>query len=480
MSRINVQTKVTFEKVNRLICTAILLVALVQTGNAQANLHPTDSLRLAPKESLAEQIRGGEIEFHLRSFFMGTSNRGILTDYHTQAIGAGIGYTSKPFKGFEVGFSGFFVFQLYAHNLDKMDPTTGNVNRYEVLLYDMNDLENTKDLDRLEYLYLAYRLKRFHAVFGRQKVHTPFINEQDNRMRPNIFNGLTLNYDTDSWKWMAAWYNQVTMRGTVNWYSIENSLGVYPFGRNVYGTSSRYKNNISSKGIGVLGASFQRTKALKVQAWNYLAENIFILNFLQADAQLDVGYGNLNVGAQGFSQFAVNDGGNPDPLLTYITSGERTFGFGASIGLEHGGNRFSLNYLTIADDGRFLFPREWGREMFYASLPRERFEGNGGTTAITAKYEFTVEKFPKLSGQLGASSVNNPNIASYSLNKYGVPSYYHFTGAVDYAFDGMMEGMKLKLLLVNKTGKNTSEVPDINRINRVDLWNMNFIVDYKF
>lgn len=469
-----------FEALIRFLSFGILLLVLFQEGIAQGHAPATDSLEVESKGTLGDHIKAGEIDFHLRSFFMGTQNRGTLVDYHTQAIGAGIGYYSNSFKGFQVGFSGFFVFQPYAHNLNQMDPLTGNFNRYEVLLYDMNDLENTKDLDRLEYLYLSYRLNGLKAVFGRQKVNTPLLNEQDNRMRPNIFNGLTVNYETKYWNWMAAWYNQVTMRGTVNWYSVENSLGVYPFGRNVYGTSSGYKGNISSKGIGVLGVSYQKNNSPKIQVWNYIAENIFLINFLQAEKRIDLGKMDILLGAQGFTQFAMNDGGNPDPQLTYMMRGEKSAGFGAKVGFKHRGKTLSINYLGIADQGRFLFPREWGRETFFASLSRERFEGNGGLTALTAKYEFTLQNHPKVSGLLGASTVDNPDIAIFSLNKYGVPSYYHFAGAVDYSFDGYLEGMKLKFLVVNKTGKNPEEIPDRNRINRVDLWNINIIVDYKF
>ncbi|WP_158857028.1 OprD family outer membrane porin [Lunatibacter salilacus] len=463
----------------RILFGVILFIGLPLKGVTQGHTTNSDSLVVDSKGSLGDKIKTGKVEFHLRSFFMGTHNKGMLTDYHTNALGAGIGYYSPSFKGFQFGFSGFFVFQLYAHNLNKVDPSTGNINRYEVLLYDMNNVENTKDLDRLEDLYLSYQLNKFKAVFGRQKINTPLLNEQDNRMRPNIFNGLTLGYETDSWKWMAAWYNHVTMRGTVNWYSVENSFGVYPFGRNVYGTSSGYKGNISSKGIGVLGAIFQKNDSPKIQVWNYLAENVFLINFIQADTQMDLGGMDLLLGAQGFHQAAINHGGNSDPELTFMMRGEKSAGFGAKVGLKHRGNTFSINYLGISDQGRFLFPREWGRENFFASLSRERFEGNGGVTALTAKYEFSLAKYPNLNGLLGASSVNNPDIDLFSLNKYGVPSYYHFAGALDYSFHGYLDGMKLKFLLINKTGKN-NEVPDKYRINRVDLWNLNIVVDYKF
>ena len=66
------------------------------------------------------------------------------------------------------------------------------------------------------------------------------------------------------------------------------------------------------------------------------------------------------------------------------------------------------------------------------------------------------------------------------LNKYGVPSYYHLLFLTDYKFNGYLEGLDIKLIAVNKLSQNSIEVEDINRINRVDLWNFNCIIDYRF
>ncbi|WP_245189610.1 OprD family outer membrane porin [Lunatimonas salinarum] len=437
-----------------------------------------DSLMSVAPNSLAEKIRAGEVVFHVKSFYMGTVNKGDLLDYHTLGLGAGIGYVSPVFKGFHVGFSGFFVFQLYEHNLRIPDPATGNVNRYEILLYDMNDFENSRDLDRLEHLYLSYKKRGFQAVFGRQQVDTPFLNEQDNRMRPNIFSGLKLTYENKSWHTTFAWFDHVTMRGTVDWYSIEESIGVYPFGRNVFGTSSGYKGNIRSRGVGVAGISYKGVYGESLQYWSYLAENVFQMQFVQIEKQTDLGSADLMMGFQGFYQSAWNDGGNTDPDKAYIMAGERSWGFGSKLGVQVGKQSLSLNLLAISDQGRFLFPREWGREVFFASLPRERFEGNGGVRAISLKYDYRFNKHTQ--GLIGVSTVSNPDINDFSLNKYGVPSYYHFVGSVDHSFDGYLEGLKLKLLLVNKAAKEPGEIPDSNRINRVDLWNINLVIDYKF
>ncbi|MFC4872512.1 hypothetical protein [Negadavirga shengliensis] len=428
---------------------------------------------------LASLIKSGEFEFHMRSFYMQTINKGDLMDYASWAQGAGLGYYSPSFKGFHVGFSGFFVFQVFENNLRVTDPRTGSINRYEILLYDMNDYKNRKSLDRLEHLYLSYLRKNFHAVFGRQKVNTPLLNEQDNRMRPNVFSGLTLHFHPGKWSYTTAWYSHLTMRGTVDWYTIGNSFGVYPFGRNTFGTTSDYKGNIKSKGIGVLGISWVGDRSEKAQVWNYTAENVFNLSFGQLEKKMDFGKTGLELGAQGFYQMALNEGGNPDSGKTYIMPGEKSHGYGFKVGFSNKSHGFSLNMLRIGSNGRFLFPREWGRENFFASLPRERFEGNGDVSAWTIKYSWS-SAMDRLKGNVGMSSVRGPDLNSFYLNKYGIPSYYHFSGSLDYAFSGYLEGMDLKLLVVNKTARHPGEVPDRFRINRVDLWNLNLIMDFRF
>ncbi len=441
--------------------------------------HEMDSNFVGEADNLAITIKEGKVEFHMRSFYMQTNNRGDLLDYSTLALGGGLGYYSPSFKGFHLGFSGFFVFQLYEQNIRVPDPSTGNANRYEILLYDMNDFDNSKDLDRLELLYLSYLKNDFQAVFGRQKVNSPLLNEQDNRMRPNIFSGLTLKYSPVNWKYTAAWYSHVTMRGTVDWYTVGDSFGVYPFGRNAFGTDSNYKGNVRTKGIGVFGIDWEKEHLARIQVWNYMAENVFNLHFVQVDKSVNVSSISLDFGVQGFYQYPLGSGGNREPEKTYVLPDEKSTGFGMKFGASSLYNSISLNLLRIGKQGRFLFPREWGREQFYASLSRERFEGNGNLNAITLKYDWkSSNKIWK--GALGISSVGTPDINDFSLNKYGLPSYYHFAGAVDYRFSGYLEGMDLKLLLVNKSAKNKDSVLDGNRINRVDLINMNLIIDYKF
>lgn len=437
-------------------------------------LPDSDSL----ERKLGRDLDKGRFEFHARSFFMSTVNRGDLLDYSAMAAGAGLGYYSPKWKGFHFGFSGFFVFQLFEHNIYKSDPTTNNTNRYEILLFDMNDFSNRRDLDRLEEFYLQYDYKKFSVKLGRQAFDSPLLNEQDNRMRENLYGGISANYSWKNWKFIGAAFDHVTIRGTVDWYTIDESFGVYPFGRNSFGTPSEYKGNISTNGIGVLGAKHKSART-DAQFWNYYVDNVFNMTYGRAIEKWKWNDKEIFTGIEGFYQTAIADGGNIDPKKAFIVPDESTFAIGGTLGVKKKANKLSLNYLHISDQGRFLFPREWGRERFFASLPRERFEGSGAVDALMLKYTYHKDKSP-WTMEFGASTVNHAKLDAYEHNKYGVPSYFHFVGMVDYKFKGYLEGLDIKLLVAQKTAKNPAEIPDQFRINRVDLWNFNFIVDYRF
>ena len=81
--------------------------------------------------TLGHFFEKGHFYGHARSYMSATANNGSLTDYHAWGMGAGIGYeTPKFLKHFQVGISGFFMFNLKSSDLSKADPKTGQINRY--------------------------------------------------------------------------------------------------------------------------------------------------------------------------------------------------------------------------------------------------------------------------------------------------------------------------------------------------------------
>ena len=134
--------------------------------------------------------------------------------------------------------------------------------------------------------------------------------------------------------------------------------------------------------LGAEPAAGARAPALQV--WNYYADNLFNATFAELTTGRAVGAGQLTLGAQYHYQRTVGTGGNADPRLAYSAPGRQAHALSARLGYQRGPWSLSANYTRITRTGRFLFPREWGREPFYTFLPRERNEGLGGLDAAAA------------------------------------------------------------------------------------------------
>ena len=93
-------------------------------------------------------------------------------------------------------------------------------------------------------------------------------------------------------------------------------------------------------------------------------------------------------GIQAIRQDALHNGGHEDPAKTYVRRGDKAFTFGAMAGWKNERWETSLNYNRITAMGRYLMPREWGRDPFYTFLPRERNEGLGDVHAVVAKVHY--------------------------------------------------------------------------------------------
>ncbi|HAH37338.1 MAG TPA: hypothetical protein DCL81_12715, partial [Algoriphagus sp.] len=187
-------------------------------------------------------------------------------------------------------------------------------------------------MDRLEEFYLSFEKENISAWFGRHHFESPLLNASDNRMRPNLFSGLSVDWKVNNWKVSGAWFSHVISRGSLEWLPVEESFGFFDSGRHPLESVKEYDQEVDSKGIGVLGVEYEgRTWSL--ESWNYLSENVFGLTMLQLNGKSPSHHGwNWIWGVQAFYQEAINDGGNPDPDLTYILPNENSSGFGARAG----------------------------------------------------------------------------------------------------------------------------------------------------
>lgn len=467
---------------NGILKTALILwsVFLLTPSAFSQEQHPAEA-KSDSNTLRSKLMKYGTFHAHARSFVMATDNANPLTDYVAWGLGAGIGYESPKWKGLQFGISGFFIFNVASTNLAKKDSLANGFNRYEIGLFDINNPQNRHDLDRLEELYLRYNFRKSKIEVGRFILNTPFINMQDGRMRGTVEEGAWFEInEVKKLKIEGGWLWRISPRSTVTWYTIGNSMGVYPVGVNEWGTKSNYAGNIKSAGVGLLGITYAPVKQLKLQVWEQFTENVFNTAMVQADAKIPLSKTtDLQAGLMYVRQDAVNCGGNCDSSKTYFTKGSSSNVISSKLGVLWNKLDASVNYTHITDHGRFLIPREWGREPFYTFLPRERNDGAGNVHAITAKLSYAFFN-GTLKPSIAYGHYYMPDVKNYRLNKYGMPSYNQLNADVRYSFPKYLKGLSLQLLMVYK-GKLGNTYSDYRYVfNKVNMFNWNFVVDYKF
>ncbi len=437
-------------------------------------------IRAEDTTSLLSAFKKGQTKGNFRYFFMATDNKEGLTDYYANALGGAIRYETAKFHGFQLSLKASYTFNIGSSDLSIADSTTRQFNRYEAVLFDVEDPANKKDITRLDEFNLKYNYKNSNLVLGRTLINTPFINLQDGRMGPTAVEGVWLEFNQlKNTKIETGWLNAISPRGTTKWYNPGQSMGIYPAGLNPDGTKSQYKNSIESKSAALMGISTSIDN-LKLQAWDLFAENTFNSALLQADLQFPLKNKNsLFASAQLIRQDAINDGGNKDISKTYFEKGGKAITFGTRAGWKNKQWEAALNYNRITNHGRYLMPREWGKDPFFTFLPRERNEGFGDVHAFMAKVNYSIP----MSGfktSLAAGYYQLPDVKNYNLNKYGLPSYTQINSDTRYSFNGMFEGLEVSLLLAGKINSGKTYNNDLYTFNKVDMMQYNLVLNYHF
>jgi len=430
--------------------------------------------------AILHAFRNGRASGHLRYFFMDTQNEGDLTNYFAHAAGGGLKFETARYKGFQMGISGFFIFNIGSSDFLKTDQRTGQYNRYEIGLFDIGDPTNKRDIDRLEELYLKYNWKNSSITFGKQLINTPFINLQDGRMRPTEVNGLwsNLKFNTALQAEGGLIY-QISPRGTVDWYRIGESIGIYNSGVDITGRPSNYSGHTETKGILMAGITYRPRSSLTIHLWEMLTENVFNAAMVQVDAERKLPNDQqLIAGVQLIRIDRVGDGGNEDPLKQYMQQKGATT-IGARVGWENKKWKTSLNYNRITREGRYLMPREWGRDPFFTFMPRERNEGLADVHAWVAKAQ---RSFPEINGSVGIAvgRYRLPNVLDASRNKYGLPSYDQLNVDIRYYFKKLLKGMDMQVLYVYKKNGQEANLDKRFIINRVNMSQWNIVLNYNF
>ena len=468
-------------KRNILLLAGVLQAVILFAQTTQSVPEGAPSALKPQVTNLQEAFKQGQFQGSFRSFFMATDNARNLSDYHALAAGGGLHFNTAAWHGFSMGIGGAFNYNLASSDLRAKDSLTVAVNRYEIGLFDVEDPHNRNNLHRMEEFWLRYAWKKSRITLGQQLLQTPFVNHQDGRMRPTAESGFwAASNALKNTKIEGGWLWKISPRSTVRWYSIGESIGLYPKGLNPDGTGSGYPENLKSMGIGVLGITRQWGKNTKIQVWNQYVENIFNTAFAQADYTQPLKKGHkLLFGLQLIHQDALADGGNESVSKTYFQKGGQSNVLGAQTGWQHDAWQALAAYTRVTADGRFLSPREWGREPFYTFMSRERVEGSGDSHSITGRVNWQ-DKNKKLRLEAAYGHFYLPDIKHAALNKYAFPSFQQFNIDARYTFGGRFEGLRAQLLYVWKGRLGEVYGKDKYVINRVNMSNYNLVLNYVY
>jgi hypothetical protein len=450
----------------------ILLFSIFFKGFAVAQ-HPS----IEKDSSMQHHFQMGTIQGHLRSFYSATYNQKSKEE-NAYALGGGIKFISKPIHRLQFGLSGFLVYNIFSTDLSTLHPLSASANRYELGLFDVTNPANKTDMDRLEELYIQYQKNELTITLGKQLLNTPFINLQDGRMRPTEVQGVWGQYNKKRNKFYAGWLNQFSPGGTVAWFKANESIGVFSTGVNIDGAKSGYKNQLSTAGVGLTGAELGLTKSIKLQVWNQFVENVFNSSLIQLD-QSPTKFNPFYYGIQLIGQKVINQGGNDAVNKTYFNPSQSSFVIGGRLGKQFGQWDHAINFTRITKHGRYLMPREWGRDPFYTFLQGERSEGMGDLTAFMFKSKYSSTKIP-LNINLATGYYHLADVKNYAMNKYGLPSYFQYNLDFRYAFNGFWKGWDAQLTYFHKVAiGNTYDDPKFY-INKVNMGHVNFILNFHF
>lgn len=457
------------------ILAACALPVLAMGQHSDQDPPHADTLRRGA--ALHEVIRKGTLEGRFRLFVMGTVNDGAPMDAHAQAFGGSLGFASQRWKGLQFRMSGGYTFDLWSADLTVNDPITRQPDRYELGLFDITAPRANNQVAYLQLFQLNHRSRneRTAITLGRQELNTPFINAQDGRMHPTLAEGGWLVHRTARVRFDAGFLYALSPRSTAGWYASEKSIGLYPTGVDVQGKPSRYAGNIQSPGVGLLGAQWNAPGNVTVTGWEMLTANVSHTTMLQVER------GGRDdrwmAGAMLIGQQRLGNGGNQaDSLAYYQTAGALVFS--GRLRMNLGRFRWQVNYTRITADGRYLMPREWGREPFYTFLPRERNEGAGDLHAATVNLIWRTRKNLRIQADVGRYWM--PDVSNVLLNKYAMPSYVQFGINAQYTFNGHWQGLAVQVLQVAKLGTPDAVYTTRQAYNKVDMYHGELIVSYAF
>lgn len=443
----------------------------------------------------------GKVQGQIRMFTMTEENQEPLHDYEATAVGGKLLYLTPNWNRFQ-GAVGLYTTHFIKDNIssDNVEPLASNKNsRYVVGLVDSINYDSSS-VTNIGEAYVRYHYEKNSITLGRMKLDTPFVNPQDGRMIPTFEQGVWVTSAfSKEWSGQAGYINAFWNRNTPDWKSVEDSLGYgYEMGNSSLDSAvaGNYRGNTSSDGLFVANIRYGTPKEFTIDVWDYYLENIFNLTYADLSYTFPYGPVDLFYGAQYIYQRQSGDGGNGEDnsvptnaikAKSYMQEGEKSTTYGVKTAIKYQNSKLTFAYNQTTDDGRFLFPREWGKEPLYTFQKRERSDGSGNCHAwlTSIEHNFAGQGLSGLDVMAGYGEYKKTDAKEWKYNKYGHPSYAQWNIDVFYRFKGALKGLRAEYLLARKVARGeTYQIPGASEYNFIfrknGITQQNFILNYDF
>lgn len=374
---------------------------------------------------------------------MGTFHQRPLSDNWAVGTAFRLHYETARYHGWYLTVVGQFGYALASSDLTSVDDLTGQGARFELQMFDIEDPTNRKDFDRLENLTLNKQFKRGLLTVGRYSLETPFVNGQDTRLKANAFSGVTAFVHPDRQKHhkvTAAWVHGISPRGTIKWFDLQNSLGLLNNGLREDGSPAEYHDFVSSKALLLAGWEYDNTQH-SAQVWHYYADNLLIHNYGRYTQAIGEHW---NLGIEGLYQERLGDGGNELEEHRYYLNDAPAILLGGRVRYEKGKSGLELATLNSIGDGTYLFPREWGRERFFTTVPRARVEGLGNFSEVSIQADTKITNHGI--ARLTMAYLDVPEIEDALHNKYSLVDHILLNGEILWDAHHMMENTSFRFI----------------------------------
>ncbi len=447
----------------------LIVLMLSLNLDAQINEQPEEE-----SFHLQEIFQKATVSGNVRNYFMNTINSGDLKDFYSNATGTAVGFTSRNYYGFQFGVKGRFVYKSFGGDLGSIDAVTGKDAKWEYELYDILDKGNFRDLNRLEELFIRYRFGKSYIEYGKfEPKFTPLLNKSDGRMMPFVHRGgwAHLNFNSKH-QVNIGWLDGVSPRATTQWFAMDEALGLFNNGFQPNGEKADYHNFYPSSGIGIINYNF-RNEHFQLNFYDYYQDKI--MNTIWAEIAYKLT--DFSFGIQYVYQNPFSYSEDLAYLNRYVQPGENGQVLSSELGWEQAGLKLAFAYTHAFASGRFLFPKELGRDRFFTSISRSRLEGMGNVDVFVFKTEY---RFLRDNFNIGLEmqQVRGAKVDDFEFNKYNVDESFQVNSHLSYRARGFFEGLSFDILWVHRKNLNHTNAESI--FNRSNYNQLNFVTNFNF